>query len=685
MIIEPVRLPLVPLRDYVVFPGMVTPLLVGRPKSIAAVDAALDGDERIALVAQRDGAVVNPKADDLVEVGVIAQILHMVRTAEDGMKLLIEGRDRIRVKTVLDKLNRFEIEADIVATEPPSGRKVRTLMRAVMEAFDEYVHLSQRIPSEVLVMAAGIDDPDVLADTIAGHVPLKPADKQRVLEEFDPMARLEFIAELLHTEIDILGVEQRIRGRVRDRMEQSQREYYLNEQLRVIREELGIADEQNQELDELRQKVRKAKMSKEATEKALKEIQRLERIPPMSPESAVILTYLDWLTALPWKRKTKDKLDVDNARKILDEDHFGLPTVKERITEYLAVRKLRGAAKGPILCLVGPPGVGKTSLGRSIARAMNRKFVRMSLGGVRDEAEIRGHRRTYVGALPGRIIQMMKRAGSRNPVFLLDEVDKMSTDFRGDPSAALLEVLDPEQNKTFADHYLEVDFDLQDVFFITTANVVYSLPPALVDRMEVLEIPSYTEQDKVQIATRFLVPKQMKECGLTGDHISFTKKAVEVIIRSYTHEAGVRNLERRIAAVCRKVAKRIVSGRQRGLYTVTPKRVAELLGPETHRPYAAEKEPQIGVAIGLAWTEYGGEILSIETSLMSGKGELVLTGQMGDVMQESARAGLTYIRSEAKRLGVRGDFYRNRDIHVHVPEGAIPKDGPSAGLAMTFK
>jgi len=676
------RLPLVPLRDFVVFPGMVTPLLIGRPKSVAAIENALDYETRIVLAAQKEAHIDDPSSDDIHTVGILAELLHTSQASEDGVKVLVEGHGRVSIEEYVSTTHYLEVNVSEVEETVDDGTETRALMRTVLDLFEQYVQLSQRVPSEVLVMASGIDDPSALADTIAAQIAIKTADKQAVLESFDVGVRLELLAELLQSEVDILGLEQQIRGRVRERMEHSQREYYLNEQLRAIREELGVKDETAQEFEELTRTVNEARMGKEATEKALKEIRRLERIPPMSPETGVILGYLDWLTSLPWKHRTRDKLDAERVQRVLDEDHYGLQTVKERIVEYLAVRQLRGAAKGPILCLVGPPGVGKTSLGRSVARAMKRKFVRMSLGGVRDEAEIRGHRRTYVGAMPGRILQMLRRAGSKNPVFLLDEVDKMSMDFRGDPSAALLEVLDPEQNKTFTDHFLEVEFDLQHVFFITTANIVYNLPPALVDRMEILELPGYTEYEKMQIAEKFLVPKQMTESGLTPEYIEFSKPALRRIIRAYTREAGLRNLEREIAAVCRKVAKRVVSGKQRNVFRVTPRRLTTLLGPERFRPYDTEREPQVGLAVGLAWTEAGGEVLSVETSLMSGKGDLMLTGQMGEIMQESARAGLSYIRAEARGLGVRSDFYRNRDIHIHVPEGAIPKDGPSAGVPM---
>jgi len=676
------RLPLVPLRDYVVFPGMVTPLLVGRPKSVAAVEHALEQETGIVLVTQKEAGVNEPGPDEMYSVGVFAELLHTSEASEDGIKVLVEGHERLSIDEYGTAEDYFDVTVSTIEETGGDDQETLALMRTVLALFEKYVQLGQRIPSEALVMASGIDDPGVLADTIAAQITIRTEDKQAVLESFNLRDRLELMAELLQSEVEILGLEQRIRSRVHDRMERSQREYYLNEQLRVIREELGEKDEFARESQELSTKVHEARMSREATDKALKEIRRLETISPMSPESAVILGYLDWLTALPWKQRTRDKLDADRVQRVLDEDHYGLDKVKERIVEYLAVRQLRGAAKGPILCLVGPPGVGKTSLGRSIARAMKRRFVRMSLGGVRDEAEIRGHRRTYVGAMPGRIIQMLRRAGSKNPVFLLDEVDKMSVDFRGDPSAALLEVLDPEQNKSFVDHYLEVEFGLQNVFFVTTANVIHNLPPALVDRMEILELPGYTEHEKMQIAIRFLVPKQLHECGLTNEQIAFSKPALRGIIRSYTHEAGVRSLEREIAAVCRKVARKVVSGKQKTVFNVTPRRLTALLGPPRFRPYDTGKKPQIGVAVGLAWTEAGGEVLSVETSLMPGKGELMLTGQMGEIMQESARAALTYIRAEGRQMGVRADFYRNKDIHIHVPEGAIPKDGPSAGVAM---
>ncbi|HIJ75070.1 MAG TPA: endopeptidase La [Candidatus Hydrogenedentes bacterium] len=676
------RLPLLPLRDMVLFPRMIVPLLVGRTASITAVEESLASNRPLFLCAQRDATVETPQRNDLYSVGIAANILQTLRIPDGTMKVVVEGIGRGKV------LRLYEDEVMEVAVcrlddeTPPTTKETLALMRAALEQFEEYAKLSQRVAPEIVLSMRSESEPGALADLICAYLSVRFEERQELLEVQDAVVRLEKLSAILVRENELLEIEQTVRERVRDHVERNQREFYLQEQLKVIHQELGGREDEVDEFTELRRLIKKAKMPKEANEKALRELGRYERMPAMSPESTVIRTFVDWLTDMPWQKRTADALDIARAQKVLDEDHYGLAKVKERILEFLAVRKLSKSARGPVLCLVGPPGVGKTSLGRSIARAMKRKFVRVSLGGVRDEAEIRGHRRTYIGAMPGRIIQSIKKVGVRNPVFMLDEVDKMSTDFRGDPSSALLEVLDPEQNRAFSDHYLEVDFDLHEVFFITTANNEFQIPPALHDRMEVVRLPGYTVYEKERIGRLFLIPKQVGLAGLNDDVIRITDGAVDKIISRYTREAGVRQLERQIASVCRKVAKRIVSKKGARRVVVNEKRVVELLGPEEFSELRAEVEPQAGVAVGLAWTETGGDILNIESTTMKGKGELTLTGQLGDVMKESAHAALTYLRAHAAKLRLSPDFYKDIDIHVHVPEGAIPKDGPSAGVAI---
>ncbi len=690
--------PLLPLRDIVVFPHMVVPLFIGRDKSIASLEAALGQDRLICLAAQKDASTNDPEEEDIHRVGTVASILQILRLPDGTVKALVEGKHRARILHYLPNDRYFQVSVEEVPVESFGGAHAEALMRNVHASFESYVKLGKKIPAETLTQVAAIESPAKLVDTVASHLPLKIPDKQEILELASAREQLERLLTLMESEIEILEIEKRIRGRVKKQMERSQREFYLNEQMRAIQKELGQGDESRMELDELEEKVKKKGMSKEAQQKAEKEIKKLRMMSPMSAEATVSRNYVDWLLSIPWQEKTEDKLDIAVAERILDEDHYGLEKVKERILEYLAVRKLVNRLKGPILCFVGPPGVGKTSLARSIARAMERKFVRMSLGGVRDEAEIRGHRRTYIGALPGKILQMMKKAGTVNPVFLLDEVDKMSMDFRGDPSAALLEVLDPEQNHTFNDHYLDVDYDLSDVMFITTANMLHGIPPPLQDRMEIIRIPGYTEVEKLHIARDHLIPKKREEHGLAADRVHVSDAAVLELIRYYTREAGVRNLERELASICRKVARQVVKeapaapgkrGRKgesaegpREMIRVIPATVRKFLGPRKYRYGEAEEERKVGLATGLAWTEFGGELLHIEAVVMPGKGNLKVTGKLGEVMQESAHAALSYIRSRAEIMGLEREFYQKIDIHIHVPEGAIPKDGPSAGITM---
>ncbi|MGQ9512948.1 endopeptidase La [Thermodesulfitimonas sp.] len=674
-------LPLLPLRGVLVFPYMVIHLDVGREKSVRAIDETMLRDRFIFLAAQRDAQVDDPQPGDIYEVGTVAEVKQLLKLPGGTIRVLVEGVARAKVLRYVAEEPFFRVEVEEFAEPQPGNSHVEALKRSLISQFEQYVKLSKRIPPETVVSIVSIEEPGRLADIIASHLTLKVEDKQELLEAVDIATRLEKLCAIISRELEIVELERRINIRVRKQMEKNQKEYYLREQIKAIQKELGEKDERQAEGEEYRAKIAQAKLPKEVEEKALKEVERLEKMPPMAAEATVVRNYLDWLLALPWTKTTRDRLDIAVAEQILEEDHYGLREPKERILEYLAIRKLAKSMKGPILCFVGPPGVGKTSLGRSIARALERKFVRISLGGVRDEAEIRGHRRTYVGALPGRIIQGMRQADSKNPVFLLDEVDKMSTDFRGDPSAALLEVLDPEQNSAFSDHYIEIPFDLSQVLFITTANYPYNIPRPLWDRMEIIQISGYTEEEKVQIAVRHLIPKQLKEHGMTKEHLTLSENALRKIIREYTRESGVRNLERQIAAVCRKTAKQIVSGKVKRA-RVTAQNIEKFLGIPKYRYGLAENADEVGVATGLAWTETGGDTLSIEVTLCKGKGNLILTGKLGDVMKESAQAGYSFIRSRARQLGIDEDFYEKFDVHIHVPEGATPKDGPSAGITM---
>ena len=675
-------LPILPLRDIVVFPHIMIPLFVGREKSLNAVSQAMETEKHLVLVAQRDAKLEEPAADDLFTIGTRAEIIQAVNLPDGTIKMLVEGLGRVQILDVQEDEPFLKGEIADLEAVSTSSLEDKALARRVLGKFEEYLKLSQRIPPEVLTSVENTSDPGVMADTVAGNLPLKLADKQRLLEDLAPAERMENLLEIMTSEIEVMMVEREIRGRVKKRIERSQKEYYLTEQMKAIQDELGTGDDLRTEVEELRNKLRKAKMPTEVAAKAEKEIQRLESMPPMSAESTVVRNYLDWLVDLPWAKRSRENLDLAHAEAVLHEDHFGLEKVKERILEYLAVRRLVRKPKGPILCLIGPAGVGKTSLGRSIARATHRKFARLSLGGVRDEAEIRGHRRTYIGALPGRIIQNMHRVGTVNPVLMLDEIDKLGSDFRGDPTSALLEVLDPEQNKSFSDHYLEVDYDLSQVFFLATANTVDGIPPTLRDRLEILRIPGYTEQEKMNIARHFLLPKQIEQHGLKPDQLRVSSNAVKRIIREYTREAGVRNLERELSALCRKAARRIVSDGSKGFVRVHPGNLESLLGLPRHRISKGVEEAEVGVAMALAWTENGGELLLTEIALMPGTGRLTLTGQLGEVLQESARAALSYVRARADLLDLPRDFNKKQDIHIHVPEGAIPKDGPSAGVTI---
>ncbi len=678
---EKEHLPLLPLRGLLVFPNMVLHLDVGRERSVKSLEEAMVGDNRILLMAQKDAKVDEPGEAELYTVGTVALIKQMIKLPGGTIRVLVEGLTRAQVIHYLQEEPFFKVEALLIEEETVKTSEVEALRRSLLYQFEQYLKASRRIPPETLTTVSGIEEPGRLADIIASHLSLKIQQKQELLEAVAAKERLEKLSEILSREIEIVEIERRINLRVRKQMEKTQKEYYLREQMKAIQKELGEKDERTAEADEYREKIDRADLPPEVEEKALEEAERLEKMPPAAAEGIVIRTYLDWLLELPWAVMTADRLDLDRAAEILDEDHYGLRKVKERIIEYLAVRQLAEKLKGPILCLIGPPGVGKTSLAKSIARALERNFVRISLGGVRDEAEIRGHRRTYVGALPGRIIQGMRQAKSRNPVFLMDEIDKMSTDFRGDPSSALLEVLDPEQNHAFSDHYIELPFDLSQVMFITTANAPHNIPQPLLDRMETIHLPGYTEEDKVEIAKRHLIPKQISEHGLSSSNLTFSEGAVRGIIRLYTREAGVRNLERSVAAICRKVARKVVKDRDTKV-NLTRRNLQKYLGIPRFRYGMGEKEDEVGVATGLAWTDAGGELLSIEVTLLKGKGKMILTGKLGEVMQESAQAALSYIRSRAENLGLDEDFYEKTDIHIHVPEGAIPKDGPSAGIAM---
>jgi ATP-dependent Lon protease len=678
---EPITLPLLPLRDVVVFPHMVIPLFVGRPKSIKALEAAMEAGRQIMLVAQKAAGKDEPKPDDMFEVGCVSTILQMLKLPDGTVKVLVEGIQRARTDSISDNGEHFVAEVTPVPPGADTKPEVEALRRAVTQQFDQYVKLNKKIPPEILTSIAGIDDAGRLADTIAAHLPLKLEAKQSVLDLFEVDKRLEKLLELLEHEVDILQVEKRIRGRVKRQMEKSQREYYLNEQVKAIQKELGDGEE-GADLEELEKKIKAARMPKDARKKADAELKKLKLMSPMSAEATVVRNYIDTLVNLPWAKKTKILHDLGFAEEVLNEDHYGLEKVKDRILEYLAVQQRVEKVKAPILCLVGPPGVGKTSLGQSIARATGRKFVRMALGGVRDEAEIRGHRRTYIGSMPGKVLQSLSKVGTRNPLFLLDEIDKLGMDFRGDPSSALLEVLDPEQNHTFSDHYVEVDFDLSDVMFVATSNSM-NIPPALLDRMEVIRLSGYTEDEKLNIAQRYLLPKQQKNNGVHDDEMEVTEGAIRGIIRYYTREAGVRSLEREISKICRKVVKGIQLKTYEGKVVVTEENLHDFLGVRRFSYGQAEKQNQVGQVVGLAWTEVGGDLLTIEAAVMPGKGNIIRTGQLGDVMKESVEAARSVVRSRSRRLGIKDELFEKRDIHIHVPDGATPKDGPSAGIAMT--
>jgi len=680
------QLPVLPLRDVVVYPHMVIPLFVGREKSIQALEAAMESDKEILLVAQKTASEDEPGESDIYRIGTLSTILQLLKLPDGTVKVLVEGGTRAKIVNFMEGEEYFTAQINVLESEPMDEREAEVLSRSVLNQFDQYVKLNKKVPPEVLTSLSGIEDPNRLVDTIAAHMSLKIDEKQEVLEIISLRDRFEHLLGIMESELDLLQVEKRIRSRVKRQMEKSQREYYLNEQMKAIQKELGDLEEAPNELEELEQKIEKSGMSKEAMKKATAEMNKLKMMSPMSAEATVVRNYIDWLVSVPWKKKTKVRHDLARAEQVLEEDHYGLDKVKERILEYLAVQQRVKKLKGPILCLVGPPGVGKTSLGQSIARATNRKFIRMALGGVRDEAEIRGHRRTYIGSLPGKIIQNLSKVETRNPLFLLDEIDKMAADFRGDPASALLEVLDPEQNHTFNDHYLEVDFDLSDVMFIATSNSM-NIPGPLLDRMEVIRIPGYTEDEKLNIAKRYLVPKEQKANGIAEEELAITDEALLGIIRHYTREAGVRSLQREIAKVCRKVVKELLlkGHSKKGSaerVEVKLEDLEEYLGVHRFRYGLAEEKDQVGQVTGLAWTEVGGELLSIETAVVPGKGKHVITGQLGDVMKESIQAAMSVVRSRAIALGIKPDFYENKDIHIHVPEGAIPKDGPSAGIGM---
>jgi ATP-dependent Lon protease len=671
---------MMPIRDVVIFPFMMTPFVVGRESSVRALEEALAADKKIFLATQHDASIDEPKAAEIYQVGTIVNIVQSLKLPDGNIKVLVEGVERGKILQVVDTEGFMQATVRVVRYGTEANPTLEASMQRVTSLFEQYVKLCQALNYETMISAVRMEDPAKLTDVISANLQLSIEEKQELLEIFDPGERLTRIADVLDIEIEKLNVDRTIQSRVKRQMEKAQKEYYLNEKIKAIQKELGRGEKS--EFDELKKKIEAAGMTKEVKDKALQELKKLEAMPPMSAESTVSRNYLDWLLAVPWKKRSKEIRNISRAEKILNEDHYGLEKIKERILEFLAVRQLVKNPKGSILCFVGPPGVGKTSLGMSIAKATGRKFVRMSLGGVRDEAEVRGHRRTYIGALPGQIIQMMKKAGTKNPVFMLDEVDKMSMDFRGDPSSALLEVLDPEQNFMFVDHYLDVEYDLSQVFFVATANVMHTIPAALQDRMEVLRLHGYTEQEKVEIAKQFLVKKQMLAAGLSEKNVRFTDDAITQLIRSYTREAGVRNLEREIGNVCRKVARKVVKEGENYTVTVAGETVPDFLGVIKFRDTLAHEKSEVGLVTGLAWTEVGGSILSTEASVVDGKGKLTLTGKLGDVMQESAQAAMSYVRSRAQRLGLNRDFYRNLDLHVHVPEGAIPKDGPSAGITI---
>ncbi|HWG58047.1 MAG TPA: endopeptidase La [Candidatus Acidoferrales bacterium] len=674
------RVPMMPVREMVIFPEMMHPFIVGREASVRALEEALAGDKKIFLVTQHDASVDDPKPEEIYQVGTLANIVQSVKLPDGNIKVLVEGTERAKIVQVTNEDGFFRATVRLSPVKSEPGPQLEQAQSRVTNLFEQYVKLSQSLNYDTMIAAVRVEDPGKLADAIAANLQIPVEEKQELLEIFEPLERLNRIADVLEVEIEKLNVDRSINTRVKRQMERAQKEYYLNEKMKAIQKELGRGEAS--EIEQLKKKIETSGMPEGPQEKALQELKRLEMMPPMSAESTVSRNYLDWLLAVPWKKRSKEIRDIQRAEQILSEDHFGLDKIKERILEYLAVRQLVKNPKGSILCLVGPPGVGKTSLAMSIGRATGRKFVRVSLGGVRDEAEIRGHRRTYIGALPGQIIQMMRKAGTVNPVFVLDEVDKMSMDFRGDPSAALMEVLDPELNHAFTDHYLDVEYDLSKVMFICTANVLHTIPQPLQDRMEVLRIPGYTEQEKHQIAQRYLVHKQIEGTGLAKENLKFTDEGVTHIIRHYTHEAGVRNLDREIANVCRKIARKVVADGKSVAAEITAANVSEYLGIIKYRDLWAEKKNEMGLAVGLAWTEVGGQVLSTEATLMQGKGRLTLTGKLGDVMQESAQAGMSYVRSRSHLFGLPKDFYRHIDIHVHVPEGAIPKDGPSAGITI---
>ncbi len=677
-------IPLLPLRDVVIFPHMVAPLFVGREKSIRALEEAMKNDKKILLSAQKDAKTNDPGPEDIYSVGTVGTIVQMLRLPDGTVKVLVEGKNRASLKSFNDENKFFSVEAEDLNEIVETDSETNAIMRTLIESFEDYIKLNKRVPSETLATITAIDDPSKLSDTVASHLSFKLSDKQEILENLDSSKRLESIYEKIQSELEILQVEKKIRNRVKKQMEKAQKEYYLTEQMKAIQKELGDKDDFKSEILEFEEQLKKKDIPEDIKTRIEKEIKKLKGMSSMSAEATVVRNYIDWLVNLPWNSDlTEDEISIDNAQKVLDNDHFGLEKPKERITEYLAVRALTSKQRGPILCLVGPPGVGKTSLAKSVANAMGRKFVRISLGGVRDEAEIRGHRRTYIGALPGKIIQGMKKAGTKNPVFLLDEIDKIGADFRGDPASALLEALDPEQNSTFNDHYLEVDYDLSQVLFITTANVLHTIPWALQDRMEIIKLSGYTELEKKKIAEKYLVPKQLENNGLTDKNASITEKALDFLIQRYTREAGVRTLEREIGSVCRKTAKEVVQNGKDFSQKITPKIVQKYLGVPKFKHGEIEDKSQIGMSTGLAWTEVGGELLNVEVSVVPGKGSFTVTGKLGEVMQESTKAAMSYVRSRAKRLGLDRNFYQKIDIHVHVPEGAQPKDGPSAGIAIS--
>ena len=677
------QLPLLPLKNVVLFPHMIVPLYVGRERSIDALEEAMGKGKQIFVCTQRRADCEDPREEDIFRVGVLGEVVQMLKLPDNTIKVLIEGTSRAVIERFVQTEPHLRVDVARLDEDFQPSPELGALMRGIVDLFDRYVELDKKVPPEVNLTVRGVDDAGRLADIVTANLNIGVTDKQDVLETFQMNARLEKLGSVLQREIEILDMDRSIRSRVRQQIDRRQKEFYLKEQMRVIQEELGGEDSQLSEVDELREKVRALELSEAVQERLLKDVDRLDRMPPGSPEISVLHNYLDLVVSLPWHEVSEDVTDLRAAERVLDEDHHGLQKIKERVLEFLAVRQLTKSPKGPILCFIGPPGVGKTSLGKSIARALGRKFVRVSLGGVSDEAEIRGHRRTYVGSMPGRIIKGLREAGTRNPVFLLDEIDKMSSDFRGDPSSAMLEVLDPEQNSHFSDHYLEIPFDLSDVLFITTANLFYAIPRPLLDRMEVINLSGYTAEEKLVIAREFLVPRQLADHGLSDKHIEFTRGAIVRVISRYTSEAGVRNLDRSIATICRKVAREVVRGKTRRM-TVGPNRLDDLLGPPRYKPDEGHKEHLVGVANGLAWTEVGGVLLTIEVITMPGKGNLNLTGQMGDVMQESARAALSYARSNAEALGIAPDFREKLDLHIHIPKGAIPKDGPSAGISMAL-